>query len=216
MFCPGSPRFSGDSRSPLRLALVMAAALAIALLAGLGTAPAQAAPRAASHALHARYVSSEPAANAVVKTAPSVVTVHFAEPVDPSGSAITVYDAKGQVVSQPAQVDPSDLTTMRAPMTGNGSEVYLVYWRTVSAADGDPDVGAFNFFVSATGNSELAAGTTSTTHATPTTAQSSAAGAPVWLAALIGLLGLIVGAVGGVAWSRARVGGSGSGSAGAR
>jgi copper transport protein len=175
--------------------------LALALLAELTTVPALAAPQTAGRALHARYVSSDPAANAVVKTAPTVVTIHFAEAVDPAGSAIAVYDAKGQVVSQPAQVDTTDLTIMRAPMAGDGSEVYLVYWHTVSATDGDPDVGAFSFFVNASGASELAP-----TATPPTTAPTSgSSGTPAWLTALIALIGLAIGAVGGVAWARSRV-----------
>lgn len=193
------------SRSPLRwrwIALAIGVA-ALALLATLTSAPALAAPHTASHALHARYLSSTPAANAVVKAAPSEVTAHFAEPVDPATSAITVYDAKGQVVSQPAQVDPNDLTTMRAPMTGDGSEVYLVVWHTVSATDGDPDVGAFNFFVNVSGSSELApTAPATTTHAT----SPASSGAPIWLVVVLALAGLIVGAAGGMAWARSRAG----------
>lgn len=180
---------------------------ALALMAALAVAPALAAPHIpgrALHTLHASYVSSDPAANAVVKAAPAVVTIHFAEAVDPASSAITVYDAKGQVVSQAAQVDTNDLKTMHAAMTGDDSEVYLVTWHTVSATDGDPDVGAFNFFVNASGSSELAPKATTA----PTPTATSASGAPAWLVALIGLIGLIMGAVGGVAWSRSRVGAS--------
>lgn len=183
------------------------AALALALVAAL---PAHAAPRSASRAFHAGYVSSDPAANAVVKSAPSVVTIHFAEPVDPAGSAITIYDAKGQVVSQPAQVDANDLKTMRAPMQGDGSEVYLVAWHTVSATDGDPDVGAFSFFVNASGSSDLAPTTPART--TTTTTQASASGPPLWLTALIALIALLVGVAGGVAWARSRTGATSAGS----
>ncbi len=199
--------FSHTARSVmLRLAGGCAGVVALALLAALATAPALAAPHVAGRAQHASYVSSDPAANAVVKAAPTVVTIHFAEAVDPAGSAITVYDAKGQVVSQPAQVDANDLKTMQAPMTGNDSEVYLVTWHTISATDGDPDVGAFNFFVNASGSSELAPKATTTTPTTPT----SDSGTPAWLVALIGLIGLIVGAAGGVAWARSRVGAPGA------
>jgi methionine-rich copper-binding protein CopC len=160
--------------------------------------------------LHASYVSSDPAANAVVKVAPSVVIVHFAEPVAPAGSAITVYDTKGQAVSQPAQVDTNDLKTMRVAMAGDGSEVYLVSWHTVSATDGDPDVGAFSFFVNASGSSELAPKSATTPAASPP----GAAGAPAWLTALIAVIALLVGAAGGVAWARSRVGASSDGSSG--
>jgi len=201
-------RFAHTARSStLRLAGGCVGVVALALLAALATATALAAPHVPGRALHASYVSSDPAANAVVKAAPAVVTIHFAEAVDPAGSAITVYDAKGQVASQPAQVDANDLKTMRAPMTGDDSEVYLVAWHTVSATDGDPDVGAFSFFVNASGSSELAPKAPTSTPATTATGTS---GAPAWLAALIGLIGLIVGAAGGAAWARSRVGASGA------
>ncbi len=196
-------------RWPARLLGVTLGVAALALAAACLTAPAQAAPRVAGRAFHASYVSSDPAANAVVKAAPSVVTIHFAEPVVPASSAITITDAKGQVVSQPAQVDTNDLTTMHAAMAGDASEVYLVNWRTVSASDGDPDVGAFNFFVNASGSSELAPKTTTTT-----TTATSASGTPAWLTALIAVIALLIGAAGGVAWARSRVGASGAGSSG--
>jgi methionine-rich copper-binding protein CopC len=171
----------------------------LALLAALAALAAAtlAAPSAFAHAAHAGYVRSNPAANAVVKTAPTTVTITFAEAVNPSGSAVTIYDANGKIVSGAAQVEPNDLATMRVPMTADDSEVYLVVWHTVSATDGDPDVGAFNFFVSASGTSDLAAQTTSA----PTTGQ-TATGAPAWLVILIGLIGLLVGLAGGVVWSR--------------
>lgn len=182
---------------PMKSLLVAAALALVAALVFMAPA-AHAAP---AHALHASYVSSDPAANAVVKTAPSVVTIHFAEPVNPQGSAIIVYDSKGHVVSQAAQVETNDLTSMRAPMSGDGSEVYLVYWHTVSATDGDPDVGAFNFFVNTSGASDLAP---SVTPPATTTPQASATGVAGWLTALIALIALLVGLAGGVAWARRR------------
>ncbi|MGH2501118.1 MAG: copper resistance CopC family protein, partial [Ktedonobacterales bacterium] len=198
-----APRQSGGAMAALALVVALVALAALALAAPT----AQAAPRTGARALHARYLSSVPAANAVVKAAPSTVTIHFAEPVDPAGSAVVIYDAKGHVVSQAAHVETNDLTTMRVAMTSTDSEVYLVYWHTVSATDGYPDVGAFNFFVSASGASELApTGVT----ATPATTPASAPGAPIWLAALIAVVALLVGLAGGAEWARRRA------SAGAR
>lgn len=175
------------------LRLIPALGLLAALAVSFAAPPALARP---AHAAHAGYVSSEPAANAVLKAAPSAVVIHFAEPVDPAGSGATVYNAKGQVVSGAAQVEQNDLKTLRAPMTGDDSEVYLVVWHTVSATDGDPDVGAFNFFVNETGASDLAPRT-----ATTTTAQ-AASGAPAWLVALIAVAALLAGLAGGYALAR--------------
>ena len=170
-------------------------ALAMALTLALAAAPiAHAAPA------HAAYVRSNPAANAVVKTAPSVVTITFAEPVTPGGSGVVIYDAKNHGVSQPAQVDPNDLATLRVPMTGDDSEVYVVVWHTVSAQDGDPDAGAFSFFVNASGVSELAPKTGGSG-----LAPSGQGGAPVWLAIVTGLVGIGVGLGAGRALGRRKV-----------
>jgi copper resistance protein C len=88
-----------------------------------------------------------------------VVTVHFAQHVNPQGSNILVYDATHkQVSTAPATVVTSDLKTMTVPMKGDGDGIYLVEWHTVSADDGDADIGAFNFTVSASGKANPSAG----------------------------------------------------------
>lgn len=145
---------------------------------------------AGSASAHAKYSSSDPAANAVLKVPPSVVTVHFLEDVNPDGSSLTVYDAKGKIVSDgPGQVSTADVKTMTVGMTGDGSEVYLVVWKTVSLDDGDPDIGAFNFFI---GNdaAPVSSGGSSAASA------SGGGGLPGWAVALVGIAGLVVGAGG--------------------
>lgn len=142
-------------------------------------------------AAHASYKSSTPKPNEVLKTPPTLVTIHFVENVNPQGSDIVVYDATGkQVSTAPAQVVRSDLTTMTVPMKGTNAEIYLVEWHTVSADDGDPDIGAFNFLVNPSQSSIQAV--TGGSH--PSTTSSSSSGMPIWLGALLGVLGLIVGA----------------------
>ena len=139
---------------------------------------------------HAKYSSSDPAANAVLKAPPSVVTVHFLENVNPDGSSLAVYDSKGKIVSNgPGQVSTTDTKTMTVGMTGNGSEVYLVVWKTVSLDDGDPDIGAFNFFIGSDAAPASSSGTS-------TAASSGSGGVPGWVVALIGIGGLVVGAGG--------------------
>lgn len=187
---------SETMRSPvlIRPARVLPAAAALlALAAALAAAPVALARPA--HAAHAYYVRSNPAANAVVKTAPATVTVTFAEPVTPGGSWVKIYDAKGDVVSGAAQVEQNDLATLDVPLTGDGSELYLVVWHTTSATDGDPDTGAFSFFVNASGVSDLAPKTVAS-------AGTSSNGSPAWLVALVGVIGLAIGLGAGVALSR--------------
>lgn len=194
---------SNSSGRELRRTSGRGAALVVALVAG--AALAFAAPAVAE--AHAYYVSSDPAANAVLKTPPTTVTITFAENVNPTGSDVVVYDAKHQPVSTaPAQVDRADLKTMTVPMRGDGSEVYLVEWHTVSADDGDPDIGAFTFNVTPSGGTATAAAT-----ATPdagggsgTAGSSGSSGAPGWVVALVGVLGLVIGAGGTLLARRAR------------
>jgi len=170
-------------------------AVAALLLAGLATLWSPAVASA-----HAAYVSSDPAANAVLKTAPTLITLHFAENVNPTGSEVFVYDAKGKQVSTgPAQVDRGDLKTMTVGMQGDDSETYLVVWHNVSADDGDPDTGAFTFTVSATATPPP---TATTQDGNGHGSSSGSTGVPGWVAALIGILGLVVGAAGGIWYSR--------------
>lgn len=108
---------------------------------------------------HASYVSSDPAAGAVLAAAPSKVTVHFAENVNPQGSSLVVYhepeakntfsfDAEAKAVSTgQTQYPLSDSKSMTIAMTGDGNGIYAVAWKTVSADDGDADSGVFFFGV---------------------------------------------------------------------
>lgn len=137
---------------------------------------------------HAKYVSSVPAAGAVLSAAPGDVAITFAEVVNPASSNIVVYDASmKQVSTGAATTDVSDAKVMRVPMQGDGSEVYVVVWHTVSLADGDPDAGSFTFNIGAAPASTASA---------PGAATPSSGGVPVWVAVLVGVLGVGVGGVG--------------------
>jgi len=180
--------YSFSARGTWRLLYASALMLALGLLSLAITATASA---------HATPDSSNPAPGAHLQAAPTTVSIHFVEDVKASGSDIIVYDAHGSVVSTgPAQVDTTDAKTMHVAMHGDDAEVYLVVWHTVSADDGDPDVGAYTFFVGT-------AGATSTT--VPGSASSGSGGMPIWLGIVLGLVGLAVGALGGVVVSRRSV-----------
>jgi methionine-rich copper-binding protein CopC len=144
-------------------------------------------------------VSSNPKDGAVIKSAPTTVSITFAENVDPKGSDIVVYDATHKQVSTgQATVSASDLKTMTVPMQGNGDGIYFVEWHTVSADDGDPDIGGFNFTVGTSDTATPGSGSSPSTTATAT----NAAGVPVWIAVLIGVVGLVLGAGGAVVAAR--------------
>jgi copper transport protein len=135
---------------------------------------------------HAAYVSSTPAANAVLTSAPTSVTITFAENLTPSSSNIIVYDSSmKQVSTGNAQVNSSNLKEMSVPIQGDDSDVYVVVWHNVSADDGDPDAGSFSFYI----GSDKAP-----TSSTP--AATSSSGTPVWVTILVGVLGLVVGGAG--------------------
>ena len=172
---------------PTLLALSLTLGLALAAIVSVAQAPTAAA--------HAKYESSVPASNSTVTEAPTVVTVHFAEEVNPAGSDLIVYDTKGNKVSTGAgTVDTNDAKTMTVPMTGDDSESYMVVWHTVSLDDGDAAVGAFIFNVGSTAKAGDGGGSTTTSGTS--TAESTSIGVPGWVVALVGVLGLVVGGAG--------------------
>lgn len=159
-----------------------------ALVASPGTSAHGLAP---SIALHAKLTHADPGIGAVLNSAPSKITLQFGEDVKPAGSDISVFDDKGNKVSDTATVTSSDPKTMTVNMHGDDSETYVVVYRTVSADDGDAYTDAYNFTVS----KDATASPGTQPSSTDTSTQPSSGVAPL-VAALIGILGLIVGAVG--------------------
>ena len=183
------------------------ATLAIGVFAALfGALLALAAPGGASaHAtipFHAKLLHADPAIGAVLKTAPTKVTLQFSEDTTPNGSNIVVYGDKGEQVSTgAATVDPSNAKTMTVNMKGDDSETYVVVFHTVSADDGDPYTDAYQFTVSKDATAspgqqpDEAGDSISSVSHTPSSASSS--GVQPLVVALIGIVGLVVGAAGG-------------------
>ena len=166
---------------------------AVALFLALGAAVAF--PTVAF--AHAEPTSSTPAPNSTVKEAPTTVTIIFGEEVKPDESDIRVFDSKGAEVSTgKATTDPNDLKKMSVEMKGTDSESYVVLWNTVSADDGDPAVGSFSFNVNPNGGSSIGTTTGGGSNA------NNVSGVQPWLAALIGVIGLILGGVGGYYFAR--------------
>ncbi len=163
---------------------------------------------------HAEYVSSDPAANAMLTKAPTTITIHFSESVDPSGSDINVYDVNGKLVSTgSAQVSHSDLKIMTVMMTDDQSEVYVVNWHTVSAMEGHHNAGSFRFFVNISpmlkgmvGNPSMSGSSPSSSNsgsmASGSSLSSSSSEVPLWITVLVGVLGLIIGGVVALAFAK--------------
>lgn len=138
---------------------------------------------------HAKVLSATPAIGSTVAQAPATVTVECAENINPNPklSNLFVYAPSGDLISQgDAKVSLSNPKEMSIGIKASGNGVYVVRWITVSAADGDPDQGAFVFTVKPT----VAATGHTNTAASSTTGNS---GTPLWATILIGLVALIVG-----------------------
>src|SRR5437588_9305776 len=149
---------------------------------------------------HAKVLSATPAIGSTIAKAPTTVTVVCAENINPNPklSNLFVYAPSGDLISQgDAKVSLSNPKEMSIGIKASGNGVYVVRWITVSAADGDPDQGAFVFTVKPT---VAATGNTNTT-ASSTTGNS---GTPLWATILIGLVALVVGLGAGLGIGRGR------------
>ncbi|HYI67950.1 MAG TPA: copper resistance protein CopC [Candidatus Limnocylindrales bacterium] len=98
---------------------------------------------------HAQLVASSPGSGTTVPEAPAEIRLVFSEPLEARVSSVDIADLQGSpVVSRAGEIDPEDpfaLVVTDAPLKVGG--IYLVTWRTVSAADGHSAEGFFYFGV---------------------------------------------------------------------
>lgn len=151
---------------------------------------------------HAKVLSSDPAIGSTIAQAPTKVTVFAAENInpDPTKSNLQVYgpsvDATDTLISQGnAQVslsNPKEMSINITPNTGHTNGVYTVFWKTVSADDGDPASGSFTFTVNA--NAVAATPTPAPSTTTPaSTNNTSTSGTPIWVPIVAAIVALLVG-----------------------
>ncbi len=96
---------------------------------------------------HGRLESAEPAANASVDAAPSILRLTFNEDLEPSFSTIKVADANGAVVGNTkAKVDPSDKKVLTLVMPKLSAGTYSVQW-AVMTGDSHKTKGTYKFSV---------------------------------------------------------------------
>lgn len=110
-------------------ALALGAVIAVALIPQPGFA-------------HAAYKDSEPKDGETVSSPPSRVTAEFTEAVV-SDSYLQVFDACGRQVDNRDSIVVHDRITVS--MSGEARGVYVVRFNVVSAVDGHPTVGSFDF-----------------------------------------------------------------------
>ncbi len=145
----------------------------------------------ASVSAHALLGASDPAANAVLATAPTSVTLTFTEQPDPKLSLVQVLDASGASHASGAAVPGAPGTnTLTVPLGPLADGVYTVAWRTVSAADGHATAGSFAFSVG-TGAPPPASADTPSAGTSSVSAASVLARAAMYVG-LVALLGVLL------------------------
>lgn len=160
--------------------------------------------------MHAKVISSDPAANSTLKVSPKKITVTTAENMKPgaANSNLLVYGPSGELISQgDAKVDLNNPEKMSVDIQPEKNGVYIVRWTTVSAADNDPDQGAFVFTVGTSASSSTPAQAQPTTISKPaaTPATHASDNTPAnWIPIVTGLIALLVGLGVGVGIGRGR------------
>jgi methionine-rich copper-binding protein CopC len=164
---------------------------------------------------HATVLSAIPAIGSTISQAPTKVTVSTAENInpDPKKSNLFVYGPAGEATSKLISQgnatiplnNPKQMFINIKPDPKHLDGTYVVHWITVSADDGDPDEGAFIFTVNSGAAATPAAAVTATTGqaTTPTASNNSTGGGmPIWIAAVIALVALVIGFGGGFGLTR--------------
>lgn len=96
---------------------------------------------------HAKPEKTEPAANAVVATAPKAVSIDFTETLEPAFSSIVVVDAGGKpAASGKAVIETADRKHMSVALNPLEAGTYTVKWVAV-ATDGHRTQGSYTFSV---------------------------------------------------------------------
>ncbi|MEZ4621641.1 MAG: copper resistance protein CopC [Caldilineaceae bacterium] len=119
---------------------------------------------------HATYDHSEPAADATLPTAPTVVRIWFTEELFRRAgmNSIEVYRADGtRVDGDDATIDDDDRSLMQVSLTPELPDGrYTVQWKTLSADDGHEGSGEFTFTIGAPASTTPAAATAAPATAT--------------------------------------------------
>lgn len=157
---------------------------------------------------HAKVYKAIPGIGSTIAEAPTSVTVFTLENInpDPTKSNLFVYAPGGDLISQGnAKVSLSNPQEMSISIKPSGSGTYIVRWITVSAADGDPDQGAFFFKVQAGAAATPTPAPTASNSGTGTTPTATpTGGTPIWVPIVVGFIALLVGLAGG--WGLGRSG----------
>ena len=102
---------------------------------------------AAAAYAHAHLGRASPTAGATLAAAPTEVTLHFTQQLEPKFSIIVVRDAAGKQVDQgDSHVNEEDPAVLKVSLQPLGSGVYKVEWR-VTSVDTHSSKGDYTFRV---------------------------------------------------------------------
>lgn len=100
---------------------------------------------------HARYKSSTPGKGEVLAASPARVEITFTQQIQKVSGAYSIEVARDRgaaVTTGPAVLDETDRSKLSVPLQADLQPGrYVVNWKNVSDADGDPAEGAFSFYV---------------------------------------------------------------------
>src|SRR6516162_6577379 len=86
---------------------------------------------------HVTLVSSQPAANATLATAPTTVRLEFSEIVEPAVAHVSIVSPDGLSTSLTVANDPHDAHVIMAPVSLTTGGTFRVMWHVLSE-DGHP------------------------------------------------------------------------------
>ena len=121
-------------------------ASAIALIAML-VAPALPGAAGSRVLAHSQLVASSPAAGTTVPESPPEIRLVFSEPLEAQVTSLDVVAGGTAVLSRAGVIDPADPYALVVADPELPDGVYMLTWRTLSAADGHTAQGFFTFAV---------------------------------------------------------------------
>lgn len=100
---------------------------------------------------HAGVKASTPAKGEVVTASPPRIEITFTQQIQKIAGTYGIdvaHDRGASVTTGPAVIDETDRSKVSVPLQANLQPGrYVVTWKNVSDADGDPATGAFSFYV---------------------------------------------------------------------
>ena len=96
---------------------------------------------------HSQLVASSPAAGTTVPKSPTEIRLVFSEPLESQVTSLDVVSGGTALLSRAGVIDPADPYALVVAEPELPDGIYMLIWRTLSAADGHTAQGFFTFAV---------------------------------------------------------------------